>query len=153
MADTNHNKDDARAAELGKALFKLFDALDANPVDLSWVNELGVDEVIGFELAAQDALLKLLIEEDWHEENDAIVYEESVARSASYLFGICGKHSPMSLMVLLLRTTQQGYEAGQRDAYEGRISREGLKAIAEKQNSIDQRQAAMRAFHEELREL
>lgn len=160
MADTPNRKSDALREEQSGLAPELLDKFGEHPIDTAWVKECDMAMVMTFESLVKRLTLEMMCDKlegenpnPWFvTKEDALSYAQSIARSSAYMFNACRINDVNSLIILLIRATDLGYEAGVRDAHEGYLSREATANIAERRDKLDAKRDALYAFHEELLE-
>ncbi len=129
----------------------VFEGSGNNPIDLGWVGRLDCGAVELLEQIASFEMTRTAIADDlFATKEDVQVFGEGIGRVAAKMFNICRQKEQVELITLLIALARGGYEAGVRDAGEGRLSSECVRAIAGRVGRSDERYDAMKEFYDEL---
>ena len=129
----------------------VFEGSGNHPIDLSWVGQLDCRSVEMLERIANYEMSTSALDAGlFATREDVQTYGEGIARVAAKMFNICRNKDEVELVTLLIAMARGGYEAGVRDAGEGRLSKECVRLIAERVAKSDERYDAMKEFYDEL---
>ena len=152
MNDDHGNCQIDEASEQERNLDALLTALKNNPIDVGWLSEydMGMVETCERYMAYQAARCAL-DDDPLADERDIDACGRSVGGAGSALFAaLSHADEDADLFVLLTLACQGGYEAGVRDAVEGRISSGYARGLAAKTDRADLKRAAMYGFHRDI---
>lgn len=129
----------------------VFEGSGNHPIDLGWVGQLDCGAVELLERIANYEMSTSALDAGmFATREDVQAYGEGIARVAAKMFNICRNKDEVELVTLLIAMARGGYEAGVRDAGEGRLSKECVRLIAERVAKSDERYDAMKEFYDEL---
>lgn len=131
--------------------------IKATKVDLSWLDDYDLDMIDGIESFVLFQTFKSEIKEKdspIKTMEDLSIYANGVSVTFWDAFSVLrgGCQEPQDLFLILLLMTQLAYKNGARDAFEGRLSAEALRGIAEGRAAADRGRNARKEFFDDIRD-
>ena len=156
MSDRNNDATNNELPRYAQYTDMIMGHVGSTNVDLGWLEDYDLDMIDGigsfvqYEACKQEIFVK---DSPFESVEDLAVYGNGVSISFWDAFSVLRSQckEPTNLFLILLLLSDLAYKNGARDAFEGRLSTEALRKLAEKRAAADRGRQARKDFFDDIR--